>query len=314
MASHQPQQYRSARPAGHRGRVDPSFDEQGGTRLAGSIGFGLRHPHHHHHHQIHLVLYPFQSTRSFVVSRKGVRFELAKFKEVTALGRIYVMGGRGESYEAAGGPPPGKGHKDSGGHRAGYTPPGLYILGRQEHHTTMGWPNSSIPYGAPLRAGSDGYVEFLDHGHWKKADGPHGVWTEATKQFSQRDGEPAVITEEDKSDFRKYAYRQDGSLRPTWIRNDFGEWSWNLMRLGKRTPYYVHTTPEDEAFYRAPVDRDVILALVGQSHGCVHLLPRDRDEMMQRGYLKQGIHIQIMHYKQKGPPKDWVPASSLEHA
>jgi hypothetical protein len=314
VASHQPQQYRSARPAGHRGRVDPSFDEQGGTRLAGSIGFGLRHPHHHHHQPVHLVLYPFQSTRAFVVSRKGVRYDLTKIDEVTTLGRIYVIGGRGESYEAACGPRPKHGFKDRGGHHAGHTPAGLYILGRQEHHTTMGWPNSSIPYGAALRAGTDGYLEFLDHGEWKRADGPHGVWTESKKVFKQKSGLPGVITEDDKAEFRGYAYREDGSLRPTWIMNDFGKWSWNLMSNGKRTPYYVHTTPEDEAFSRAPVDRDTLIALFGQSHGCVHLLPRDRDEMMQRGYLKHGIHVRIMQYKQKGPPKDWVPASSLEHA
>jgi hypothetical protein len=313
LASHQPQQYRSARPAGHRGRVDPSFDEQGGTRLAGSIGFGLRHPHHHHHQNVHLVFYPFESTRKFVVSRKGVRYDLAKYNMVTTLGRIYVVGGRGESYEAAGGPPPGRGGKGEGGHTAGHTPAGLYVLGHQEHHTTMGWPNSSIPYGAPLRAGSDGYVEFLAHNEWKKADGPRGVWTEARKRFRQRDGQP-VIPEKEEGLFRSFVYRQDGSLRPTWTRNDFGKWSWNLTRNGERTPYYVHTTPQDDASQNAPLDSDVILALYGQSHGCVHLLPHDRDEMLQRGYLKQGIHVQVMQYEQKGPPKGWVAASSLEHA
>jgi hypothetical protein len=314
VASHKPQQYRSTRPAGHRGRVDPSFDEQGGTRLAGSIGFGMRHPHHHHHQNVRLVFYPFETPRTVVFSRKGVRYELAKYKDVTALGRIYVIGGRGESYEAVGGPPPGMGGKGPGGHSAGHTPAGLYILGRQEHHTTMGWPNSSIPYGAPLRAGSDGYVEFLENGQWKKANGPRGVWTEASKRFKQRDGKPPILTERDETAFHSYVYDENGSLKSTWIRNDFGKWSWNLTSNGTRTSYYLHTTPGDEAFYNAPVDRDIIPVLVGHSHGCVHILPHDRDEMLQRGYLRQGIHVQVMQYKQKGPPKDWVAASSLEHA
>jgi len=87
-----------------------------------------------------------------------------------------------------------------------------------------------------------------------------------------------------------------------------------LTSNGIRTSYYLHTTPGDEAFYNAPVDRDIIPVLVGHSHGCVHILPHDRDEMLQRGYLRQGIHVQVMQYKQKGPPKDWVAASSLEHA
>ena len=38
MSHHHPQQYRSAHPAGHNGKTNPKFDQQGGTRAAGSIG------------------------------------------------------------------------------------------------------------------------------------------------------------------------------------------------------------------------------------------------------------------------------------
>ncbi len=103
MASHPPQQYRSARPAGHNGIRDPRFDEQGGTRLNGSIGSG-RH-HSHHHQRITLVLYPNMGagTRWFVVSRQGHAMILDP-DEKTVVGRLYVVGGKGESYEAVGGP------------------------------------------------------------------------------------------------------------------------------------------------------------------------------------------------------------------
>ncbi|MGB7283189.1 MAG: L,D-transpeptidase family protein [Candidatus Acidiferrum sp.] len=309
MASHPSQQYRSGRPAGHDGHSDSRFDEQGGTRLAGSIGSGSHH--HHHHRRVHLVIYPGEGYRTVLLTRQGKLVDLANTSYKTTYGHIYVMGGRNERYEMVGGPPPGQGYKDSGGHRAGHTPSGLFTLGPQEHHTTLRWPASAIPYGAKLRAGSDGLIEYFEHGKWKSANGPHGSWTKATIDFKKRDGEPGVITEADLAGFHDLAYHKNGELRAEWIWNDFGEWSWNLMRTGKRTAYYVHTTPEDEAFKRLPLDQDAYLTLIGQSHGCVHLLPRDRDEMMQRGYLKAGIHVLIMPYSSNGPPRGWHGNSLL---
>jgi hypothetical protein len=308
MASHQPQQYRSATPAGHNGRTNSRFDEQGGTRLSGAIGSA---PHHAHrtNHKVLLVLYPGEAIKLFVTNAKGKGIVLSP-KQVTTVGRLYVVGGRGESYEAVGGPPPGKEHADVGGHTAGSTPAGLFTLGPQEHHTTLRWPHSSIPFGAKLRLGADGFVEYLHHHEWKKANGPHGVWTKALLDFRRRDNKPAVVDEKDLDSFHQAAYK-DGKLRPEWIKNDFGEWSWNLMRHGKRTPFYLHTTPLDEYFKRTPGDPDAVFSLVGQSHGCVHVLPRDRDEMIQRGYLKKGAQILVMPYERRGPPKDWAAPSPL---
>jgi len=297
MTAHRPQLYRSARPAGHNGRTDPKFDEQGGTRLAGAIGSKTVR----HHRRVRLVLYPGEGVRNFVVSRQGKRISLSENHWETTFGHIYVIGGRGEAYEAVGGPPPGHGHPDAGGHVAGRTPAGLYTLGPQEHHTTLGWPYSTIPYGAKLRVGEDGFVEYLDQGSWKKANGPHGIWTKATQRFHERDGAPPLVTEDDLSGFHSAAYDRAGNLRPEWLLNDFGEWAWNLMRDGKRSAYYIHTTPQDEYFKRVPAEEDAIFSLIGQSHGCVHILPRDRDEMMERGYLKKGIHVQVMPYGRKGP-------------
>lgn len=299
MSHHSPQQFRSARPTGHSGVTNPTFDELGGTRLVGAIGSKTLH---HRHRRVRLVLYPGESVRSFVVSRKGRRISLSEHGLETTFGHIYIVGGRGEAYEAVGGPP-GRSHKDRGGHSAGRTPAGLFTLGRQEHHTTVGWPYSSIPYGAQLRAGSDGFIEYLERGKWKKANGPEGTWTKAQKRFHEKDHEPVVITDEDLKGFHNAAYDPKDNLRPVWILNDFGEWAWNLRRDGKRTAYYIHTTPTDEYFKRAPAEVDVVFALIGQSHGCIHVLPRDRDEMMERGYLKEGIQIQIMPYGRKGPLK-----------
>jgi len=40
-----------------------------------------------------------------------------------------------------------------------------------------------------------------------------------------------------------------------------------------------------------------------QSHGCVHIRPADRDEMMSRGYLAAGTAVRIMKYGMRGPPR-----------
>jgi hypothetical protein len=64
----------------------------------------------------------------------------------TVVGHIYVfVGDKVTSYDMAGGPPPNKGYKDGGGHWAGVTPAGHYILDHAEHHTTRIGRNRSFP-------------------------------------------------------------------------------------------------------------------------------------------------------------------------
>lgn len=296
--SHQrPQQFRSAHVAGHHGHTNPQFDEQGGTRVPLSIGS----PRVHFTKRVKLVLYPGEEVKTEALDALGHLRHL-KEEAYTVHGHIYVVGGRGESYEAVGGFPPGKGHKDEGGHYAGSTPVGLYTLGQQEHHTTLSWPLSVIPWGAKLQIADDGEVEFFAEGRWKKATGPHGEWTKAQIRWNQRDGKPAKVTQEQKAGFMSLVVNDKGDLiTKEWIFNDFGKWSWNLMRGGKRSPFYIHTTPGDEQ-YRTGL-KPYYPLLLGQSHGCVHLDPKDRDEMMTKGYLRPGIQVRVMSYGQKGPPK-----------
>lgn len=294
-----PQRFRSAHPAGHHGHTNPKFDEQGGTRAHGAIGSRVVH----HTPQVRLVLYPGEELKTKAQDVVG-RLRDLKPEAQTFHGHIYVMGGKGESYEAVGGLPPGKTHKDEagGGHYMGSTPTGFFTLGKAEHHTTLVWPLSVIPWGAKLRLGTDGELEFSPGGEWKKATGPHGEWTKAQIRWNLRDGKPGRVSKEEREGFMSLVVDSKGNLVTTeWIFNDFGKWSWNLMRGGKRTGYYIHTTAEDEQT-RANL-RPYFPLLLGQSHGCVHLDPKDRDEMMAKGYLRAGIHVHIMPYGQKGPPK-----------
>jgi hypothetical protein len=299
MSHHHAQQYRSAHPAGHHGRTNAKFDEQGGTRAQGSIGSRRVH----HAKRVLLVLYPGEELKTEAPDETG-KIRHLKDAAQTYHGHIYVVGGKDEAYEAVGGFPPGKTHKDlgGGGHYEGITPPGWFTLGPAEHHTTLSWPMSVIPWGAKLRIGTDKELEYLVGTTWKKATGPHGEWTRAQSRWHQRDGESPKVSEEEREGFLATVVDDKGNLRYNeWIFNDFGKWSWNLMRGGKRTGYYIHTTPGDEQF-RAGLKKYFPL-LLGQSHGCVHLDPKDRDEMMAKGYLRAGIPVRIMPYGKQGPPK-----------
>ncbi len=233
---------------------------------------------------VKLYLYPGESTRGG-----------------TTIGHIYVVGGKGESYEIAAGPPDASSEVGAGGHSAGVTPAGTYTLGAQEHHTTLGWPNSSIPWGATLEKKDDDHVYYsITPGKWVQVTGPGGVLTKSLGQFW--DNTPSAsplrgIRREDFVNQTSSLYGADGKLVSPWTQNDFGEWSWNLTRNGARTPYYVHTTPDDEERYRAGASSALF-----NSHGCVHLHPKDRDEMMAKGYLSAGVEVIVKPYGQLGPP------------
>jgi len=74
------------------------------------------------------------------------------------------------------------------------------------------------------------------------------------------------------------------------------KWSWNLKKNGHRTPYYIHTTPDDEAATLAGTAFDL-----QQSHGCVHVRPLDRKEIMKTGAFKAGVAVEVKPYGLVGP-------------
>jgi hypothetical protein len=214
------------------------------------------------------------------------------------VGTIYVVGGGGEKYEAAGGPP--KGSNDRGGHTKEPTPKGHYTLGRRAHVIALSWPRSSIPFGATFRV-HNGECEYQDDSHkggWHVVTGPHGVFTLAWINFQMRDKQKVDV--KDVTEKVRNAFIDPVTKAPRfseWRLNDFGRWGWNLRTRHGGTPYYVHTTPEDEAATEA---HKAFFLL--NSHGCVHIRPGDRDEMMRLGYLKEGVEFEVRSYDEKGPP------------
>ena len=212
------------------------------------------------------------------------------------VGTIYVVNGHGERYEMAGGPPPGNRQAGPGGHFADVTPAGEYTLDHAEHHVTANWPLSVVPWGSRIRE-HDGEIEYQVGQTWIHATGPRGTVTRAMRLFVQRSN--SKITLEDASREARRMFFRHGSLVTDWIYNDFGKWSWNLKSHGHRSAYYIHTTPraEREALLDPPQYESE------QSHGCKHIRPIDRDEMMARGYLAAGNAVRIMKYGIQGPPR-----------
>ena len=158
-----------------------------------------------------------------------------------------------------------------------------------------------LPWGASIRRAENGEVEFDDGSGWKPATGNGAPMNKAVIRYYilSKDPMPSPdgIRKKARAAFDIAPDEPTGQLVKVWERNDFGKWAFNLRRGGRRTPYYIHTTPEDE--YATAHGLAFSLA---QSHGCIHIRPADRDTMIREGYLAAGIRIEVKGYKEKGPP------------
>jgi hypothetical protein len=208
------------------------------------------------------------------------------------VGHIYVNDGP-ERFDVAGGPPTSSPIVDMGGHTATRTPPGRYVLDQAEHHTTQGWPNSVVPWGARLREVAE-IVQFELNGRWVDASGPKGRVTSALLIYfikSKRPISPGSASRR----ARQMFYDDAGVPMTRWSRNDFGNWSWNMKQNGRRTAFFIHTTPQDEAAGNKSFE-------LQQSHGCLHIRPKDRDSMVRKGYLAAGISVVVKPYTERWRP------------
>jgi hypothetical protein len=150
-----------------------------------------------------------------------------------------------------------------------------------------------------LRINSDDEVEFeAAPNTWRLATGPKGVVVQATLSFYQRDKLKVKLADVIRDARLNFVDPATNALwSTTWKKNDFGRWGWNLLLNGHPTAYYIHTTPDDEA--TSAQGKAVFL---GNSHGCIHLVPSERDRLMSLGYLKQGIPFEVRPYTEVGPP------------
>ena len=233
--------------------------------------------------------------------------EVGAPKHYVVMGHIYVGG---DSYEIAAGPPPHHEKNGDGGHTAAPTPAGTYRLGPRTHHTTRNWPASVVPWGASLRADKNGDIEFFNGRTWQHATGPKGLVTEAVRRFYIRTYKQAPPSMEPIDEKARSLFIESDELAPTYKRSDFGIWAWNLgYKQGGGSPYYLHTTAENEQETAANDSAAAAgrgagtAALLEMSHGCIHVRPKDRDDMMRNGYPDAGALVVVKRYHETGPPR-----------
>ena len=222
---------------------------------------------------------------------------------VTVMGAIYVVGGKGESIRAAGGPRKSYKLAKDYGHTADPTPAGHYKLGPRKHVVAPSWWKSALPWGAAFRINAGGEVEYQDDsgkGGWTLVTGRSGVLTKAYLNFKLKSKEKMTQVQAEK-DIRGWLIDPVSKklTMSSWELNDFGQWGWNLRLNGAHTPYYLHTTPVDEASVKK--DKSVFVALTN-SHGCIHISPVDRDDFMSKHYLDEGADFEVRPYTETGPP------------
>jgi L,D-transpeptidase catalytic domain len=221
-------------------------------------------------------------------------------KKSATVGMIYVVRGNGERFSAAGGPKVGRTDPKQGGHTYDPTPAGRYLLGPKQHVTTSTWIKSVVPWDATIRINKDGEAEWKgDTGGWRLASGPNGDVTAAAISYLRKSGDNHIREQIIAGVRAIFIDAVTGKQKITiWKLNDFGKWGWNLRTLnGAQTAYYIHTTPDDE---EAEAAKEAVR--LTNSHGCVHLVPSQRDQMIAKGYLQEGVEFDVRSYDEVGPP------------
>jgi hypothetical protein len=191
-------------------------------------------------------------------------------------GTIYVRVGGSivASYRARGGPPASIDDDDE--HVAVPTTPGAYKLGAGRPHVTSNWHFSQIPWGAEIRKNEDGY-QYRSAGRTS--------WAWATSHPEGRLKDP--LRPDDFADLPEVI--RDGVTYWTWNKNDFGPIAWKLAGIDQ----YVHTTPDAEAERENAKATKAATRSLEFSHGCIHVDPSERDEMVQRRYLGEDIPLVV---------------------
>jgi hypothetical protein len=191
-------------------------------------------------------------------------------------GTIYVeyKGNVVDTMQARGGPP--FTMKDGPDHTSDPSKAGTYTLGQGKSVVTKSWANSQIAWGAPLRE-VDGDIQFKNPGQdWKWAtnkDPSHKLGIDPMDE--------AYLHED--ADINK-------PVAKMYVQNDFGRVG---FKIEGSPGLYIHTGPESEdKLSKKQTESDL-----DHSHGCLHVQPAKRDELMAEGYLQKGVTIVIKGYK-----------------
>jgi hypothetical protein len=201
---------------------------------------------------------------------------------------------------------------------------GRYIIGLVEPHESKGrWKYSVVPWGAPIRLNRKGHVEVYMHSRWT-------LLHTLPKWRDDFLSDPLGAREDLEDEYQelsewlkqKFTIGTKGSLPgtwgkalpQTWVFNDFGQvaikyfvdynGNGRLDAAPKRgikreelLTDFLHTTNYFEMvnILNRELHQNKTMEL-GQSHGCVHMVPDVMQEWVRKGILKVGAQLQIHEY------------------
>lgn len=222
---------------------------------------------------------------------------------------VYKVDGREMArYESWGGP---RQLESSPTMDRGPTDPGHYVISVIGPYKTSTWPLSQIAWGTPLQ----------DKGNdvWYQASGKN--WRSVQKDLGITRGQILALMLERRTLFLQEALASGVSaadqaarvpavtVPDTWIFNDFGmrAYRYTLDKNQDGQPDkdkhgnvllpqgdMIHTTPDNEL----ESGKGLPVHLV-ESHGCVHVMPRDRDAMERNQALKVGTRFIVHTYDER---------------
>jgi hypothetical protein len=245
--------------------------------------------------EVRLLFYPgefedlaaWKKARADAIAANGgkalgtAEFDAVRQRSPPGHGTIYVelRGNIVQAIKARGGPP--FTLQDGFGHTGDPSKAGTYRLGEGKAVTTSVWDDSEIAWGAPLRR-VDGQVQFKNPGQdWQFATGPQA---KLKQRYYPRDFEEGY-----------------GTPLKEWRKNAFGK---TAFRVEGSPGLFIHTGPREETALRQEEEAHQVhtpLELT-HSHGCLHVDPFDRDEMMKTGYLQKGVTLVIKRYDESLDP------------
>lgn len=201
---------------------------------------------------------------------------------------IFVTSGKvvGE-FEAHGGPEKEQPPPANGTMPAGPTDTGEFRMAGTEAYHTPSWDWSALAWGTPLQDKGDDVWYQLKSGKYGSIEKDFGISRKAIIDKNQRLYDVAVVPS-------------------TWVFNDFGPVAARYYRdangNGKQDANeplegeMIHTTPADEADTAQgdPFTLD-------ESHGCIHIRPADRDQLMKMGAFNPGVPFTVHGYGEQWP-------------
>lgn len=246
--------------------------------------------------------------------------QMGEDQQPMGLIHVFVKGKEVAMYQARGGRPEHRADPNNPGHTYDPTPSGIYRIAKGKPHISRSWKYSQIPWGAPIREvdiprGKD--VQFSQSGKkWRstlrlrkrinrddigKAEVVTAVLAALDQESISRDqlsidekghlvvtscGDQYTTPVRDGTDIT-------ASIPSQWDLNDFGAIAFHVV--GTQT--FIHTTSVNEAEYHAGLPEKLDF-----SHGCIHIKPSDRNQMIEQGYLQGGIRLIVEPYRS---PEQW---------